>query len=68
MRGPRDIERRLVKLARATGRSVNDLVVEAIVEYVERLEDVHLAERRLAELRMGKTQAISIEDVMKRDI
>lgn len=68
MRRPRDIERRLVKLARASGRSVNDLVVEAIVEHVERLEDLHLAERRLAELRTGKSQAIPLEDVMKRDI
>jgi RHH-type rel operon transcriptional repressor/antitoxin RelB len=65
MQRPRDLKRRLVKLARTTGRSVSDLVNEAIVDHVERMEDLQLAERRLAELRSGKAQAVPLEEVMK---
>lgn len=65
MQRPRDLKRRLVKLARTTGRSVSDLINEAIVDHVERMEDLQLAERRLAELRSGKAQAVPLEEVMK---
>jgi RHH-type rel operon transcriptional repressor/antitoxin RelB len=66
MRKPRDVKQRSGRGTRATGRPVNEVAIDDTVEHVDRLDDLHLAERRLAELRTGKAQAISIEEVMKR--
>jgi RHH-type rel operon transcriptional repressor/antitoxin RelB len=52
--------------ARATGRPLNEVAIDDMVEHVDRLDDLHLAERRLAELRTGKAQAISLDEVMTR--
>jgi predicted DNA-binding protein len=45
---PDDIEQRLDVLAKATGRSKESYLQEAIVEYLGDLEDFYLAEQRLA--------------------
>jgi RHH-type rel operon transcriptional repressor/antitoxin RelB len=41
-------------------------MIEAIREHLDDLEDLYLAEQRLADIRSGKTQTIPMEDVMKR--
>ena len=66
IRLPPDVEIRLEALARATGRSKTFYAREAILEHLDDLEDIYLAEQRLIDLRAGKTQAIPLEDVMKR--
>ena len=66
IRLPPDGEIRLEALARATGRSKTCYAREAILEHLDDLEDIYLAEQRLIDLRAGKTQAIPLEDVMKR--
>ena len=66
VRLPVDIEKRLEALAKATGRTKTFYVREAILEYIDDLEDVFLAEKRLEDIRAGRTQTIPIEDVMKR--
>ena len=66
IRLPPDVESRLEALARATGRSKTFYAREAILEHLDDLEDIYLAEQRLIDLRAGKTQAIPLEDVMKR--
>ena len=48
IRLPRDIEERLDKLARKTGRTKTYYAREAILEYLADLEDHHLAASRLA--------------------
>ncbi len=63
IRLPEDIERRLEKLAKATGRTKTFYAREAILEHLEDLEDVFLAERRLIALRAGKTRALTLEEV-----
>jgi RHH-type rel operon transcriptional repressor/antitoxin RelB len=65
VRLPTDIEDRLRKLSEATGRTKSSIAHEAIDEHLDDLEDLYLAEQRLADLKAGRTQAISIEDVMK---
>lgn len=42
-----EIESRLERIARITGRSKLDYVREAIVEHLEDLEDAYLASQRL---------------------
>ncbi len=65
IRLPPEIESRLEKLAAATGRTKTFYAREAIVEHLGDLEDIYLADQRLADLRAGRTQSVSLEDVMK---
>ena len=38
----------------------------AILEHLDDLEDLYLAEQRLIDARAGKTKAVPLENVMKR--
>lgn len=66
LRLPDDIQNRLQRLAQLTGRSKSSYMIEAIREHLDDLEDLYLAEQRLADIRSGKTQTIPLENVMKR--
>jgi len=66
IRLPAEIEDRLDALAKATGRTKTFYAREAILEYLDDLEDVYLAERRLEDLRAGRSKTIPIEKTMKR--
>jgi RHH-type transcriptional regulator, rel operon repressor / antitoxin RelB len=63
---PKDIEARLELLSTKTGRSKADYVREAILEHLDDLEDIYLAEARLDDIRAGRTQTIPLEEVIKR--
>ncbi len=65
LRLPPEIEERLSALARATGRTKSYYAREAILEHLDDLEDLYLAEQRLLDIRAGKTRAIPLEDVMR---
>ena len=54
IRLPRSIEKRLEKLARRTGRTKTYYVREAILEHLEDIEDLYLAEGALERVRRGK--------------
>lgn len=66
IRLPEAIEKRLDALAKETGRTKSFYVREAILEHLDDLEDIYLAEQRLAEIRSGKVKTIPLEEVMKR--
>ncbi len=66
IRLPQSIEKRLEKLAQRTGRTKTYYVREAILEHLEDLEDMYLAERALERIRSGEEQTIPLKDVMKR--
>jgi len=66
IRLPAEVEARLDALAKATGRTKTFYAREAILEHIEDLEDLYLAEQRLVALRSGKSEAIPLDDVMKR--
>ena len=68
IRLPPDVEARLSALAEATGRSKSYYVREAIEEHLADLEDIYLAEKRLEDLRAGRTRAIAIDDVLTHDV
>ena len=59
IRLPDDIEQRLSALAIETGRTKTALAREAILEYIDDLEDYHLAEARARRNR----NTIPLEDV-----
>lgn len=66
IRLPQSIEKRLEKLARRTGRTKTYYVREAILEHLEDLEDLYLAERVLERIRSGEEHTIPLKDAMKR--
>ena len=62
IRLPDAIEERLAALALATGRTKTTLAREAILEYIDDLEDYHLAEARARKNR----KTIPLEDVERQ--
>jgi len=66
IRLPEAIEKRLTRLARRTGRTKTFYAREAILRYLEDLEDAYDAERVLNRIRAGKERTIPLADVMKR--
>jgi RHH-type rel operon transcriptional repressor/antitoxin RelB len=66
IRLPQTIEKRLEMLARRTGRTKTFYVREAILQHLEDLEDMYLAERALERIRNDEEPTIPLEDAMKR--
>ena len=60
LRLPEEIEIRLEKLAKSTGRTKSFYAREAIVAHLADLEDLYLAEKRLAKVRNGKSKTFSL--------
>lgn len=66
IRLPQTIEKRLEKLARRTGRTKTFYVREAILQHLEDLEDLYLAEGALARIRSGEERTIPLKDAVRR--
>jgi RHH-type transcriptional regulator, rel operon repressor / antitoxin RelB len=63
IRLPPELEERLDKLARKTGRTKTYYARAAILEYLDDLEDIHLAEKRYAALVAGRSKTAALEEV-----
>jgi len=66
IRLPDNIEKRLARLAKRTGRTKTYYAREAILQHLDDLEDIYLAEKRLAEIRSGRAKTIPLEEVMRQ--
>jgi RHH-type rel operon transcriptional repressor/antitoxin RelB len=66
IRLPEGIEERLDILAKATGRTKTFYAREAILEHLDDLEDIYLAEKRYGAVRSGKVNPVSLKNVMKQ--
>jgi RHH-type rel operon transcriptional repressor/antitoxin RelB len=66
IRLPEEIEKRLERLAKRTGRTKTYYAREAILQHIEDLEDIYIAEKRLAEIRSGRAKTIPLEEVMRQ--
>jgi RHH-type rel operon transcriptional repressor/antitoxin RelB len=66
IRLPAEVENRLGALAQMTGRTKTFYAREAILEHLDDLEDLYLAEQRLLDIRSGKSKTVPLEEVMKR--
>lgn len=61
-----ELESRLERLAKRTGRTKTFYAREAIEQHLEDLEDLYLAERVAKRIRSGKEQTSSLEEVEAR--
>lgn len=66
IRLPENIEKRLDRLAKRTGRTKTYYAREAILKHLEDLEDIHIAEKRLEDLRAGRSLTVPLEVVMRK--
>jgi RHH-type rel operon transcriptional repressor/antitoxin RelB len=66
IRLPQSIEERLEKLARRTGRTKTYYAREAILEYLDDLEDQYLAEGVLGRVRRGEERTVPLKAALKR--
>jgi RHH-type transcriptional regulator, rel operon repressor / antitoxin RelB len=67
IRLPQAIEQRLEKLSRRTGRTKTFYVREAILEHLEDLEDLYLAERALKRVQSGEDRTIPLKTILRRN-
>lgn len=63
IRLPEDIEARLDDLAKRTGRTKTFYARQAILEHLDDLEDLYLAEQRVTALRRGESRTLSLAEV-----
>ena len=60
------IEQRLDRLAQSTGRTKAYYLRELVIDGLDDLEDLYTAEQRLIDIRAGRSDTVSLEQVMKR--
>jgi RHH-type rel operon transcriptional repressor/antitoxin RelB len=66
IRLPESIEKRLQRLAQRTGRTKTFYVREAILQHLEDIEDLYLAEKALDRLKSDKAHTMPLKRVLKR--
>lgn len=62
IRLPEEIESRLDNLAKATGRTKTYYAREAIMEHLDDLEDIYLAEQALERIKKGEENILTAEE------
>lgn len=60
-----EIEARLTDLAVKTGRTKTYYARQAILEYLDDMEDLYLAEQRYAAVKTGQNKIYTLEEVEK---
>ena len=62
---PSDVESRLKDAAVASGKSMDVLVLDAIIEHLENVEDIAAAERELERVQAGEP-TIPLDEVLAK--
>ncbi len=65
VRLPEALEARLDLLAKRTGRSKSYYVREAVIEHIDEIEDIYLAEEVLERLRTGQERLVSAGEIWR---
>jgi RHH-type transcriptional regulator, rel operon repressor / antitoxin RelB len=66
LRLPQELEARLEALAKKTGRTKSFYAREALVEYIDDLEDLYLAQKRYASIEKGRSGTMTLDEVERR--
>lgn len=67
LRLPPELEGRLEALAKAHRHSTSEYALEAILQHLEDIEDVNLAEGILSKVRSGEMATHSLDDLQLND-
>jgi RHH-type transcriptional regulator, rel operon repressor / antitoxin RelB len=62
---PEEIAGRLCRLAKESGQSESDYVLNVLLEYLEDMDDLRIAVERLEDIRTGRSKPIPLEEVMR---
>lgn len=62
IRLPIEIENRLNQLAKLTGRTKTYYAREAIIEHLDELEELYIAEQRFLNIKTGKEKILTSEE------
>ena len=65
VRLPEEVEARLERLAKKTGRTKSFYARAAILEKIEDMEDVYLAEQVLERVRKGKEKVMGADEMWR---
>ena len=65
VRLPKDAEERLNHLSKVTGRPKSFYIKQAILEYLDDLEDAYLRDKVLKRIKRGKERTYSLEEVVE---
>jgi RHH-type transcriptional regulator, rel operon repressor / antitoxin RelB len=65
LRLPDEISQRIEALSKKTGRTKNFYLLKAIVDNIDELEDLYLAEQSLIDVRAGLSKTYTLEEVEK---
>ena len=65
VRLPEEVEARLERLAKETGRTKSCYARAAILEKIEDMEDMHLAEHVLDRIRKGEENIVSADEIWR---
>ena len=60
-----ETEARLNNLAAQTHRTKSFYVKQALLEYLDDIEDIYIGQKRVEDLRAGKDELVSFEDLKK---
>ena len=63
---PPEIEERLEALAKRTGRSADDYARDAILDHLDELDDIEIAEHRVEALRRGESDTTPLAELLKQ--
>ena len=66
VRLPAEIELRLENLAKSIGRTKTFYAREAILEYLEDMEDLYVAQQRMADIEAGRSKTHTLDEVKNR--
>ncbi|MGD1105658.1 MAG: TraY domain-containing protein [Terracidiphilus sp.] len=66
IRLPENVEKRLDRLAKRTGRTKTYYAREAVLRHLDDLEDIYLAEAALEEIRARRNRTVPLESAMKK--
>ena len=65
LRLPDEISQRIEVLSKKTGRTKSFYLLKAIVDHIDELEDLYLAEQSLIDVRAGLSKTYTLEEVEK---
>jgi RHH-type transcriptional regulator, rel operon repressor / antitoxin RelB len=66
VRVPKEIEDRLNRLAKKTGRTKTYYVREAILEHLDELEEIYLAQKVAEDVRAGREKTVNLDTLIDK--